>query len=218
MRTVLGFLRRRARRDGVVDGRSSAAVIIQRFGGALNLNVHLHALVGVGDGDRERALCERPKGPNPAYRHSDWFRRADGRRPINGIQRKRDVVAAGVYGCSMLPIVRGQAEIPDWGTSDMPIPSFMTRLPLAVTFLAVTSVPIWLWSTGAMVQRAGAQRVTATDTAPVRWTSIGPLGLPNGRVAAIAIDPADQDHWLLGAGNWWCLGNSQCRHVLRSPQ
>lgn len=35
----------RARRDGVVDGRSGAVAIVQRFGGALNLNVHLHALV-----------------------------------------------------------------------------------------------------------------------------------------------------------------------------
>lgn len=45
LRTVLGFLRRRARRDGVADGRSGAVAIIQRFGGALNLNVHIHALV-----------------------------------------------------------------------------------------------------------------------------------------------------------------------------
>jgi hypothetical protein len=45
LRTVLGFLRRRARRDGVPDGRSGAVAIVQRFGGALNLNVHLHALV-----------------------------------------------------------------------------------------------------------------------------------------------------------------------------
>ena len=45
MRTVLGFLRRRAQRDDVADGRSGAVVIVQRFGGALNLNVHLHALV-----------------------------------------------------------------------------------------------------------------------------------------------------------------------------
>jgi Transposase zinc-binding domain/Putative transposase len=56
MRTVLGFLRRRARRDGIVDGRSGAVVIIQRFGGALNLNVDLHALVLDGvfarDGNR----------------------------------------------------------------------------------------------------------------------------------------------------------------------
>jgi hypothetical protein len=45
LRTVLGFLRRRARRDGVLDGRSGAVAIVQRFGGALNLNVHFHALV-----------------------------------------------------------------------------------------------------------------------------------------------------------------------------
>ena len=45
VRAVLGFLRARARRAGVADGRSGAVVMIQRFGGALNLNVHLHALV-----------------------------------------------------------------------------------------------------------------------------------------------------------------------------
>jgi len=44
VRTVLGFLRHRARRDSV-DGRSGAVVIIQRFGGALNRNIHLHGLV-----------------------------------------------------------------------------------------------------------------------------------------------------------------------------
>jgi hypothetical protein len=45
LRVVLGFLGHRARRDGIADGRSGAVAIIQRFGGALNLNVHLHALV-----------------------------------------------------------------------------------------------------------------------------------------------------------------------------
>ncbi len=45
MRAVLGFLRRRARDAGLPDGRSGAVVVIQQFGGALNLNVHLHALV-----------------------------------------------------------------------------------------------------------------------------------------------------------------------------
>jgi hypothetical protein len=58
VRAVLGFLRRRARRDGVTDGRGGAVAIIQRFGGALNLNVHFHALVIDGvfaeDGDRVR--------------------------------------------------------------------------------------------------------------------------------------------------------------------
>jgi hypothetical protein len=45
VRAVLGFLRRRAGRAGVDDGRSGAVVVVQRFGGALNLNIHLHALV-----------------------------------------------------------------------------------------------------------------------------------------------------------------------------
>jgi hypothetical protein len=58
VRVVLGFLRRRARRDGVADGRSGSVVVVQRFGGALNLNIHLHALVLDGvfthDGDAVR--------------------------------------------------------------------------------------------------------------------------------------------------------------------
>jgi len=45
VRAVFGFLRRRARDRGVTDGRGGAVVVLQRFGGALNLNVHLHALV-----------------------------------------------------------------------------------------------------------------------------------------------------------------------------
>jgi hypothetical protein len=46
MTAVLGSLRRRARRtQGVAGGRSGAVVIVQRFGSALNVNVHGHALV-----------------------------------------------------------------------------------------------------------------------------------------------------------------------------
>ena len=46
MRAVLGFLRRRARAAaGVADGRSGGVVIVQRFGAALNTNVHAHAMV-----------------------------------------------------------------------------------------------------------------------------------------------------------------------------
>jgi len=44
VRGVLGWLRRRARLDGVRDGRGGAVAVIQRFGGSANLNVHLHAL------------------------------------------------------------------------------------------------------------------------------------------------------------------------------
>jgi len=39
LRAVLGFLRARARDAGVDDGRGGAVAVIQRFGGALNLNV-----------------------------------------------------------------------------------------------------------------------------------------------------------------------------------
>ncbi|MBI4262916.1 MAG: transposase zinc-binding domain-containing protein [Acidobacteria bacterium] len=60
VRAVLGSLRRRARQQGALDGRPStraqgapsrvagrggAVAIIQRFGAALNLNIHVHALV-----------------------------------------------------------------------------------------------------------------------------------------------------------------------------
>ena len=38
-------LRRRARRQGVADGRSGAVVCVRHFGGAVKLNVHFHALV-----------------------------------------------------------------------------------------------------------------------------------------------------------------------------
>jgi hypothetical protein len=45
MRAILGFLQRRARDAGVRDGRGGAVTIVQRFGGALNLNIHFHMLV-----------------------------------------------------------------------------------------------------------------------------------------------------------------------------
>jgi len=45
VRTVLGFLRHVAHLAGTVDGRGGAVAVVQRFGGAMNLNVHVHALV-----------------------------------------------------------------------------------------------------------------------------------------------------------------------------
>ncbi len=58
MRAVLGWLRQRARRRGVAGGRGGAVAIVQRFGSALNLNVHVHALVldGVYTVDRRGRL------------------------------------------------------------------------------------------------------------------------------------------------------------------
>ena len=58
MRAILGLLRRRAREAGVADGRSGAVTIVQRFGGALNTNIHFHTLAIDGvfskDGDAVR--------------------------------------------------------------------------------------------------------------------------------------------------------------------
>ena len=44
-RAVHRHLRSWARTRGLGDARSGAVIVVQRFGGALNLNVHLHALV-----------------------------------------------------------------------------------------------------------------------------------------------------------------------------
>jgi hypothetical protein len=45
VRTILGWLRQRAEAAGAPGGSSGAVVLAQRFGGALNLNLHFHALV-----------------------------------------------------------------------------------------------------------------------------------------------------------------------------
>jgi hypothetical protein len=45
VRTVLAWLAARAARAGVARGRSGAVVVAQRFGSALNLNLHFHAVV-----------------------------------------------------------------------------------------------------------------------------------------------------------------------------
>ncbi len=55
VRAVLRLLRAHARDGGVDDGRGGAVAVIQRFGGALNLNLHVHALVLDGVFARNRA-------------------------------------------------------------------------------------------------------------------------------------------------------------------
>jgi len=74
-RSVLGFLRHVARQAGVVDGRGGAVVTVQRFGGAMNLNVHFHALVLRKPEKRDYGLSssERARG------------RTDYRTPRNAI-------------------------------------------------------------------------------------------------------------------------------------
>ena len=59
---VFRVLGARAGDDGVEAGRGGGVAVIQRFGGALNLNVHIHALVmdGVFARDHGGALCFHP--------------------------------------------------------------------------------------------------------------------------------------------------------------
>lgn len=61
VRGILAWLRRRAERGGVPDGRGGGVAIVQRFGAALNLNVHIHALimdgVFVADGADSVRFC-----------------------------------------------------------------------------------------------------------------------------------------------------------------
>src|SRR5215831_16010780 len=44
-------------------------------------------------------------------------------------------------------------------------------------------------------------RVRAQQSDTQIWTNISPTGVSNGRVASIAIDPSDRNHWLIGVGN-----------------
>jgi hypothetical protein len=45
LRRVSGFLAEQARQQGIEGGRTGSVSVVQRFGSALNLNVHVHALV-----------------------------------------------------------------------------------------------------------------------------------------------------------------------------
>jgi hypothetical protein len=63
VRALLTFQRQGARRLGVRHGQSGTLTVIQRFGGALNLNIHFHTLVLDGvfttSGPRGRAVLSR---------------------------------------------------------------------------------------------------------------------------------------------------------------
>jgi len=55
IRAVLGLERRRARQRGIGGGVGGAVTAIQRFGSALNTNVHFHTLVAQGVFERSLA-------------------------------------------------------------------------------------------------------------------------------------------------------------------
>jgi hypothetical protein len=61
LRTVFGWLRRKARDAGVADGRAGAVTVIQRAGGSVNANLHYHSLVLDG------VYVRRDPGSNPSF-------------------------------------------------------------------------------------------------------------------------------------------------------
>lgn len=76
---------------------------------------------------------------------------------------------------------------------------------LCVAALAV--VP--LWGTGARAAQRVTRQLFGVRKSSGQWVNIGPMAVtrPNsavpysGRVASVAVDPSDPNHWLLGAGN-----------------
>src|SRR6266545_7233173 len=67
-RAVFAWQRRSARRLGAADPRTGGVTAVQRFGGALNLNVHFHTLVPDGvfilDGDGPPSFVATPPPRN----------------------------------------------------------------------------------------------------------------------------------------------------------
>ena len=105
LRAVLGWLRRQAKRRGVMDGRGGAVAIIPRFGAALNLNVHIHALVLDGC-VRQMAvvarcsvrMCDRMQAAAPKGRFYPRLANRRSRMPEAG--NRRSTSARTVVACS----------------------------------------------------------------------------------------------------------------------
>src|SRR5262245_23740338 len=90
--TVLGHLRRRARAHGVADGRGGAVAMVQRFGAALNLNVHTHALVpdGVFAEEGSDSVRFHPVAPPSEYEMDDLLATVEHR--LRRLPARRGVV------------------------------------------------------------------------------------------------------------------------------
>ena len=69
-RAVFAWQRRLGCRSGAVDPRTGGVTAVQRFGGALNLNVHFHTLPG--------PKCPRPEEVLPARPGRLWTLRRSG--------------------------------------------------------------------------------------------------------------------------------------------
>ena len=105
VRAILGFERRRAGRAGVQDGRGGAVAIIQRFGAALNLNVHLHVLVLNGVFAEDEAGGLRFHAALPPRDEDVWSLAATIRTRVLRLLRRRGVSDDGEGGSAPDPLV-----------------------------------------------------------------------------------------------------------------
>ncbi len=125
--TVLAELRRRARRQGVVDGRGGAVICVQRFGGALNLNVHFHALVLDG-------VFHEVPGVRPAFRAARRLTATDLDDVLQAVRVK------------ILGLLRRRGLLPDEAGPEAGDPQLSLLSGLAATSIAgrqVTRVGAW---------------------------------------------------------------------------
>ncbi len=113
VRAVVGWLRREARRRGVVDGHGGAVVIVQRFGSALNLNVHLHAMVMDGvfvtdrDGEVRFVAARHPRAPDLAPLLTTIARRVSHALARHGVSDGEEGVEPEDPWAEELPVLAG---------------------------------------------------------------------------------------------------------------
>ena len=138
VRAVFGCLRARARDGGVGAARGGAVAVVQRFGGALNLNVHIHALVLDG-------VFAKGRADDPVFHPAPSLTTLD----------VEEVLAAVEPGIRRLLERRGLADGAD-GASEGDV--WAEDAP-GLAGLAAASVQGW-WRWGAMGERACGAWVT----------------------------------------------------------
>ena len=88
LRVIFGWLKNTAKKQGIRDAQGAAITVVQRFGSALNLNLHLHSLVLDGLYTRPTAEAVPVFHPLPAPTDDEVGAKptlapSDGGRPVH---------------------------------------------------------------------------------------------------------------------------------------
>ena len=187
VRAVLGFERRRARGRGVANGRGAAVTAIQRFGSALNTNVHFHTLVVPGV-FADRADGSRHFAPAPAPSEAEVAR-------LLATVQRRVVRLVARHG---IELANPEGELDDPDERRVDAPAYAAIQGAAVLGRVATGA------------RAGQRvmRVGSTPDAPTEPVG-GGLHAASGGFdlhAGVAVPAGDRDRL-----------EHLCRYVLRPP-